>query len=60
MNFTKAPPPAATERGTRVALIYASWEGKRQTVRVVMDRGNTGAVEAERVVDRLAGWAWQR
>jgi hypothetical protein len=43
-----------------VALIYVSWDGKRQTVRVVLDRSTPEAMEAERVVERLAGWAWQR
>jgi hypothetical protein len=54
------PEDAVASPTKSVALIYTSFDGKRRTVRVVMDRSTEEAVEAERVVDRLAGWAWER
>jgi hypothetical protein len=56
----EGPEEAAGSSSKPVALIYASWDGRRQTVRVVMDRATPEAVEAERVVDRLAAFAWER
>jgi hypothetical protein len=42
------------------ALIYVSYGGERRTLRVPLDRVGEGALATERVVDRLAEWAWVR
>ncbi len=39
-------------------MMYMGYEGKRVTVRVLLDRSGPEAVAAERLVDRLAEWAW--
>jgi hypothetical protein len=43
-----------------MALIYVGYEGKRITLRVLLDRGSEDAIAAERLVDRLAELAWVR
>ena len=48
----------ATDRTT--ALVYVGYEGKRTTLRLLLDRSGPEAVAAERVVDRLAEWAGER
>jgi hypothetical protein len=46
----------ASDRTT--ALVYVSFEGRRTTLRLLLDRSGPEAVAAERVIDRLAEWAW--
>ena len=56
----EGPEPAAKAAGgsTRpTALVYASFGDYRTTARVVLDRGGTEALDAERIVDRLAALA---
>lgn len=40
------------------ALIFISFEGSRTTLRTPLDRSTPESTESERLVDRLAGWAW--
>jgi hypothetical protein len=46
----------STDRTT--ALVYVGFEGRRITLRILMDRTSPGSVEAEKLIDRLAEWAW--
>ena len=46
----------ASDRTT--ALVYVGYEGKRTTLRMLLDRSGPEAVAAERLIDRLAEWAW--
>ena len=46
----------ASDRTT--ALVYVGYEGKRTTVRMLLDRSGAESVAAERLVDRLAELAW--
>src|SRR5262245_9284621 len=40
------------------ALIYVGFNDRRITLRVLLDRAGPGAVETEKLIDRLAEWAW--
>ncbi len=46
----------ASDRTT--VLLYVACEGRRTTLRLLLDRSGPDAVAAERIVDRLAQWAW--
>lgn len=46
----------ASDRTT--ALIYIACDGQRTTLRLLLDRSSAESVEAERLIDRLAQWAW--
>lgn len=50
-ELTRAP-----DRTT--AIVYVSFDGRRMTLRTLLDRTSPGAAEVERVIDRLAEWAW--
>jgi hypothetical protein len=50
-DLTRAP-----DRTT--AIVYVSFGGRRMTLRTLLDRTSPGAAETERVIDRLAEWAW--
>jgi hypothetical protein len=52
-QITRAP-----DRTT--VLIYIACDGRRTTLRLLLDRANPDSVAAERLVDRLAQWAWVR
>jgi hypothetical protein len=47
---------AGHDRG--LAVIYIAFAGERRTLRVLLDRTSEGAIEAERITDRLADLAW--
>jgi hypothetical protein len=52
-------PESAMRSGDRTtAMIFVSYQGKRTTLRVLLDRATPDAVAAERVIDRLAELAW--
>lgn len=56
----EAPEEAVRSSSRPTALVFASFLGHRTTVRVVLDRAGRDAVEAERLVDRLAEWAGEK
>jgi hypothetical protein len=56
----EGPEEAVASREHTTALIYASYLGRRRTLRVLLDRGSAEALAAERLVDRLAELAWIR
>ena len=56
----EAPEEAVRSASRPTAMVYASFLGRRTTLRVVLDRAGRDALEAERLVDRLAGWAGEK
>ncbi len=52
-------PEGAVRSGDKTtAMVYVSFEGRRTTLRVLLDRSSPDAIEAERLVDRLAELSW--
>lgn len=52
-------PEAITRSPDRTtALVYVGFAGQRVTLRILLDRSAPGAIETERLIDRLAEWAW--
>lgn len=56
----EGPEEAKRAPDRTTALIYASFDGRRVQLRLLLDRGSDDAVAAERLVDRLAELAWIR
>src|SRR5262245_38039155 len=55
-----APEAVARAPDRTTALIFVGGDGRRVTLRVLLDRRTEDAVAAERLVDRLADLAWIR
>jgi hypothetical protein len=56
----EGPDEALRSPDRTTALFYVAYAGQRVTVRTLLDRSGEDALAAERVVDRLAEWAWVR
>jgi hypothetical protein len=52
-------PEDAVRSGDRTtALVFVSYSDRRTTLRILLDRSTQDAIEAERLVDRLAELSW--
>lgn len=59
-NQINDPESAARSGDHTTALIYVAFQGRRSTLRILLDRSGADAVAAERIIDRLAELSWIR
>jgi hypothetical protein len=59
-NASRVDDPETIQRepGRTTALVYIGYGESRTTLRIVLDRTGEGAVNAEKVIDKLAELAW--